>query len=74
MQSLFPRGQHYANIECGKSNKKLKAVYLSVCFVILKQILSFKIYFQVLLTFVEEDIHDYTRQSSAFPLLKVFVK
>ena len=28
---------------------------------------------RVLLTFVEEDIHDYTRQSSAFPLLKAIL-
>ena len=28
---------------------------------------------QVLLSFVEEDIHDYQRQSTAFPLLKVRV-
>ncbi len=26
---------------------------------------------QLLLSFVEEDIHDYQRQSTAFPLLKV---
>ncbi|CAB3989651.1 small subunit processome component 20 homolog, partial [Paramuricea clavata] len=28
---------------------------------------------RILLTFVEEDIHDYTRQSSAFPLLKAIL-
>lgn len=26
---------------------------------------------KVLLSFVEEDVHDYQRQSTAFPLLKV---
>ena len=28
-------------------------------------------YLQVLLGFVEEDIHDHTKQGTAFPLLKV---